>query len=42
MGFVEHADMAGRNFRYAMASENQRLNMANSITCAEFGSAVLG
>ena len=36
------ADMAGREFRYVMVFESQKLDMANSLTLAEFSSGVLG
>ncbi len=36
------ADMAGRKFRYVMVFERQKLDMANSLTLAEFSSDVLG
>lgn len=36
------ADMAGREYRYVMVFENQKLDMANSLTLAEFSSGVLG
>ena len=34
--------MAGREYRYVMVFENQKLDMANSLTLAEFSSGVLG
>lgn len=36
------ADMAGHEFRYVMVFESQKLDMANSLTLAEFSSGVLG
>lgn len=36
------ADMAGREYRYVMVFESQKLDMANSLTLAEFSSGVLG
>lgn len=36
------ADIAGRGFRYMMVFESQKLDMANSLTIAEFSSAILG